>query len=217
MRPGPQRGLKEDRDYADLITTGGLGPFRGRDASCNAHPECVAPSAQSTTFESTSRVVLALLRLAPYDRHLATQENRLLTRTGAPPLQQGRCSAPAPALAVLLCGGAARSSATPRQSSYRAPSTVINADDLTQGGQSGNLLDVLTRLRPGWFESRGVRTLASGGSSPPTALPILQAIQPIEVMHVRLERPTLSVGHAAVSANGSVIRNDIISVTTRVA
>jgi len=132
-------------------------------------------------------------------------------------MHQGRCSAPALALAVLICGCAARSSATPRQFSYRAPSTVINADELTEGGQSGNLLDVLTRLRPGWFESRGVKPLASVDGSPPTDLAILQAIQLIEVMHVRLERPTLSVGHAAVSANGSVIRNDIISVTTRVA
>jgi hypothetical protein len=53
--------------------------------------------------------------------------------------------------------------------------------------------------------------------SPPTDLAILQAIQIIEVHQVRLERPSLSVGHASLSANGSVIRNDIISVTTRVA
>ena len=93
---------------------------------------------------------------------------------------------------------------------------MITADELTKGGQSGNLLDVLTRLRPGWFVSRGVKPLASVDGSPPTDLEILKAVMLIEVMHVRLERPILSVGHAAVSANGSVIRNDIITVTTRV-
>ena len=92
---------------------------------------------------------------------------------------------------------------------------MILADELTEGGQYGNLLDVLTRLRPGWFESRGVKPLASVDGSPPTDLTVLQAIQLVEVMQVRLERPTLSVGHASVSANGSVIRTNIISVSTR--
>ncbi len=94
---------------------------------------------------------------------------------------------------------------------------MITAEELTEGGQTGNLLDVLSRLRPGWFESRGATPLASVDGSPPTDLAILQAIQIIEVSQVRLERPTLSVGHASLSANGSVIRNDIITVTTRVA
>ena len=130
---------------------------------------------------------------------------------------QGRCSAPALAIAVLLCGCTTRPSTTPRQASYRAPSTVIAAEELIEGGQNGNLLDVLSRLRPGWFESRGAKPLASVDGSAPTDLAILQAIQIIEVRQVRLERPTLSVGHASLSANGSVIRNDIITVTTRVA
>ena len=129
---------------------------------------------------------------------------------------QGRCSATALAMVVLMCGCATRPPTRSGNSSSRAPSTMITADELTQGGQSGNLLDVLTRLRPGWFVSRGVRPLASVDGSPPTDLEILKAIMLPEVMHVRLERPTLSVGHAAVSANGSVIRNDIITVTTRV-
>jgi hypothetical protein len=77
-------------------------------------------------------------------------------------------------------------------------------------------MDVLERIRPGWFESRGTTPLVSVDGSPPSDITTLQAIQIAEVRELRLERSTLSVGHASLAANGNVIRGDIIMVSTRV-
>jgi hypothetical protein len=94
---------------------------------------------------------------------------------------------------------------------------VLEAEELISFSQSGTLLDAVERLRPGWFQSRGTPPLVSIDGSPPSEISTLRAIQVVEVQQLRLERPTLTVSHSSLAANGNVIRGDIIMVTTKVA
>jgi len=130
----------------------------------------------------------------------------------------GRCSTLL-AAAVLMSGCSVRAATTRNiePSSSRARSTVLDADELMSFSQSGSLFDAVVRLRPGWFESRGTPPLVSVDGSPPSELSTLQSIQVVEAKELRLERPTLTVSHSTLAANGNVIRGDIIMVRTRIA
>ena len=120
----------------------------------------------------------------------------------------------------MLMSGCSIRAATTRASepsSSRARSTVLNEDELMGFSQSGSLFDAVQRLRPGWFESRGTTPLVSVDGSPPSDISTLQSIQVVEAKELRLERPTLTVSHSTLAANGNVIRGDIIMVRTKIA
>jgi hypothetical protein len=115
-----------------------------------------------------------------------------------------------------LVTGCATGALSPREVSRRASlDEVVTAKELGGIGQQGSLMDALARVRPGWLNSRGATTGVSVDGSRPSELAYLRTIPASDVLEVRLERSSSSVGRVNIAPNGDVIVGNVIIVMTR--
>jgi hypothetical protein len=118
-------------------------------------------------------------------------------------------------LAAFVTGCATGSVGSRDALSRASLDAVVTSKELGGIGQQGSLMDALARVRPGWLNSHGATTGVSVDGSPSSELSYLRTIPASEVLEVRLERPSSSVGRVSIAPNGDVIVANMIIVTTR--
>jgi hypothetical protein len=99
-------------------------------------------------------------------------------------------------------------------SRYSARQTV-SAADLSRDGQNDTVLAALRRVRPEFFNPRGLAPLAvSIDGGPPEDLSILESMRVSMIEDVSLEHGALTIG-PRLTTTGAVIVGDVLMVRTR--